>query len=323
MVKNGTFASPAMARASRVLPVPGGPDQQHAARDAPAKPLKFSGIAEELDDLLQILLGFVDAGHVLERDSAMGFGQQLGAALSETERLAARSLHLSRQKYPHADQGDERQPRDQERHEPGHVVLLRAGGDRHALAVEALDQAGVIRRIGLEAAPVGEGAVDFRSLDQNVAHAALINLGQQLGEGNILGRRALSRILEQGEQREQQQNDDHPKGEIAQIGVHPVSFLAAGDTAARSYGNLQADSGPAPLQSRCRGASCQGNQLNSFYHATAGTKQHSRPFCPLQVVPLLNLNSASGAVSAGRGALDRKLAPLSRDQCSRQGAAPR
>ena len=179
-------------------------DQQHAARNAPAEPLEFSGIAQELDDLLEVLLGFVDARHVLERDATMGFRQQLGAALPETERFAAGSLHLPRQEYPHADERDERQPRDQERHEPWHVVLLRAGGDRDAFAVEPLDQAGIVRRIGLEAAAVGEGAVNFRSLDQNVTHAALVDLVQQLGEGNVLGGGALSRVLEQGEQREQQ-----------------------------------------------------------------------------------------------------------------------
>jgi hypothetical protein len=41
--------------------------------------------------------------------------------------------------------------------------------------------------------------------------------------------------LEQREQREQQQNNDHPKGEIAQVGVHPVSFMAAGQSATRSF----------------------------------------------------------------------------------------
>ena len=260
-------------------------DQQHAARDAPAEPLEFSGIAQELDDLLQVLLGLVDAGDVLEGDAAMGLGQQLGAALAEAERLAARSLHLPRQEYPHADQRDERQPRDQERHEPRHVVLLRARGDRHALAVEPLDQAGIVRRIGLEAAAVGEGAVDFRSLDQNVAHAALIDLVQQLREGNVLGRGALARILEQGEQREQQQNDDHPKGEIAQIGVHPVSFLAAGGHRSpfitATYG---------PIQGRHRhnlgagGAPAKGTAqfLLPFYRRPSSLRSRRAPsMCPL------------------------------------------
>ncbi len=137
-------------------------DQQHAARNLAAEPLELSGIAQEFDDLLQVLLGLVDAGDVLEGDAAVRLGQKLGARLSEAERLAARPLHLPRQEDPHADQRDEGQPRDQQRHEPRHVGLLRTRGDRHALGVELLDQAGIVRRVGLEAAAVGERAVDLR-----------------------------------------------------------------------------------------------------------------------------------------------------------------
>ncbi len=164
----------------------------------------------------------------------MRLRQKLGAALAEAERLAAGALHLPRQKYPHADERDEGEPGDEQRHEPRHVVLLRPRGDRHALAVEPLDQARVIRCVGLEAAAVGEGPVDLGTLDQHVAHPALIDLGEQLREGNVLRRGTLPRILEQGEQREKQQHDDHPEGEIAQIGVHPVSFMAPAPPAARS-----------------------------------------------------------------------------------------
>ena len=64
-------------------------DQQHAARNLAAEPLEFAGIAQELDDLLQVLLGLVDAGDVLEGDAAMRLGQQLGARLAEAQRLAA------------------------------------------------------------------------------------------------------------------------------------------------------------------------------------------------------------------------------------------
>jgi hypothetical protein len=86
--KNGTLASPAMARASSVLPVPGGP-KQHAARNAPAEALELLRVAQELDDLFEVFLGFVDAGDVLERHAPVGLGQQLRLRLAEAERLAA------------------------------------------------------------------------------------------------------------------------------------------------------------------------------------------------------------------------------------------
>jgi hypothetical protein len=69
--------------------------------------------------------------------------------------------------------------------------------------------------------------VDFRSLDDDVANVVLIDLGQELRERDILRGRALTRILEEREQCQQQQNYDNPEGEIAQIGVHRSSFVVA------------------------------------------------------------------------------------------------
>jgi hypothetical protein len=173
---------------------------------------------------MQIELGLVDAGHVLEGDAAMRLGQKLGAALAEAERLAAGALHLARQENPHADQRDKRQPGDQQRHEPGHVLGLRSRRDRNALIVKPLHQRRVARRIGLEGAAVGKGAVDFRPLDQNIANPALIDLIEQLRERDVLRGGVLARVLKQREQGQQQQDDDDPQGEIAQIGVHRVSL---------------------------------------------------------------------------------------------------
>ena len=233
MVKNGTLASPATARAISVLPVPGGPTSSTPRGMLAAEPLELAGIAQEFDDLLQVLLGLVDAGDVLEGDAAVRLGQKLGAALAEAQRLAAGALHLARQEDPHADQRDERQPRHQQRHEPRHAVALRPRGDRHALAVEALDQRRIVRRIGLEAAAVGEGAVDVRTLDQHVADLAGIDLVQKLRERDVLRGGALAGILEQREQRQQQQNDDDPESEIAEIGVHPKSSFLLRPSKAR------------------------------------------------------------------------------------------
>ena len=83
MLKNGTPASPATARAISVLPVPGGPDQQDAARDARAERVELLRVLEELDDLLELRLGLVDAGDVVERDDGLVAEEHPGAALAE------------------------------------------------------------------------------------------------------------------------------------------------------------------------------------------------------------------------------------------------
>ena len=123
MVKNGTLASPAMARASSVLPVPGGPTEQSAARDAPAELLKLLRIAQELDDLLQILLRLIDAGDVIEGDAAMALGEQLRLGLAKAHGPAAAGLHLAHEEDPHGDEQQHGEPGHEHAEERRHVVL--------------------------------------------------------------------------------------------------------------------------------------------------------------------------------------------------------
>ena len=104
MVKKGTLASPAMARASKRLAGARRADQQHALGNAAAQALEFLRVAQEVDDFLQIVLGLVDAGDVFKGDAALALGQQLGARFAEAHRLAAARLHLAHEEHPHADQ---------------------------------------------------------------------------------------------------------------------------------------------------------------------------------------------------------------------------
>ena len=60
-------------------------------------------------------------------------------------------------------------------------------------------------------------------MNEHIADTALIHLIEQLREGDVLRAGALTRILEEREERKQKQDNDHPEGEIAQIGIHPLS----------------------------------------------------------------------------------------------------
>ena len=64
-------------------------DQQHALGDPAADLLELLRVLEELDDLLELLLGLVDAGDVVEGDAAVLLGQKARARLAEAHRLAA------------------------------------------------------------------------------------------------------------------------------------------------------------------------------------------------------------------------------------------
>ena len=66
--KNGTPASPATALREQRLAGARRADQQHALRRGAAQARVLLGILQEIDDLDQLVLGFVDAGDVVERD---------------------------------------------------------------------------------------------------------------------------------------------------------------------------------------------------------------------------------------------------------------
>ena len=113
MVKNEqASASPATARHSQRLAGAGRADEQHAARDAAAELLELLRVAQKLDDLLQILLGLVDAGDILEGHTALRLLKQLGLRLAESHRLAGAALHLARHVDPHAEEQHQRQAVD-------------------------------------------------------------------------------------------------------------------------------------------------------------------------------------------------------------------
>ncbi len=198
----------------------GRPDEEHAARDAPAEPLELLRVAQELDDLLEVFLGLVDAGDVLEGDAAMGLGEELGLRLAEAERLAAGPLHLAHEEDPDGEDQEHRQPRDQHADQRLAAFGRRLGGDRHAAILEALDEVGILRREGLEGAAIRVDAGDLLAGDDDVPHLALIDLGQELRIGDVLAGGALAGILEEVEERDQDQPDDHPQRKITEVRVH-------------------------------------------------------------------------------------------------------
>ena len=58
-------------------------DQQHAARDAGTQRVELLGVLEELDDLLELRLGLIDAGHVAEGDDRLVAQEHARPALAE------------------------------------------------------------------------------------------------------------------------------------------------------------------------------------------------------------------------------------------------
>ncbi len=223
MVKKGTLASPAMARASSVLPVPGGPTRSAPRGMRAAELLELLRIAQELDDLLQIFLRLVDAGDVVEGHAAVALGQKLRLGLAEAHGAAAARLHLAHEEDPHGDQEQHGEPGDQHAEQRGHVLLRRLGGDLHALLVQLVDQVGVVRRIGLEIPAVGVMPGDLVAGDGHVLDVAALDLGQHLREADLIAADLNAGRLEQVEQSNQEKGDKHPDDEITEVRIHELT----------------------------------------------------------------------------------------------------
>jgi hypothetical protein len=101
MLKNGTPASPATARASQRLAGARRAHEQHALRDPAADRRVLPRVLQELDDLAELLLGLIDARHVPELHLDVRLGVDLRLAPGERHDAALRAAHT-----PHEERHD-------------------------------------------------------------------------------------------------------------------------------------------------------------------------------------------------------------------------
>ena len=103
-------------------------DEQDALGDAAPETLEFLGLAQKLDDLLELFLGFVDAGDILEGDLLLLHGEQPGARLAKAHGLVSAGLHLPHHEQEQAEQERYGQQRDDGVHpDAGRLILIRDG----------------------------------------------------------------------------------------------------------------------------------------------------------------------------------------------------
>ena len=201
-------------------------DQQHPFGNAAAHLLEFLWVLQELHDLLKLLLGLVDPGDIIEGHPPLLLGQQARARFAEAHRLTAARLHLAHEKDPHADQQEHGEPGYEDAEQGRHAVVDRGGGDAHTTIAQAPHQPRVLGRVGTERAAVGEVPGDRIPLNRDVADASVLHLGEEVGEREVRLRPPSRGVLEQIEQRDQQQADDDPERQVLREVVHPRCLVA-------------------------------------------------------------------------------------------------
>ena len=156
------------------------PDQQHALGNASAQLLELLRLAQELDDLLQLFLGFIHAGDVFERHLLLLHGEQARAALAERQRLVAAGLHLADHDEPQRTQQDERRQVEQPRRPASALRVLHRDVD--ALVAQLLVHVGIAGgRDGVEACLVVlELAADLLANERHFTDIVLVHVGEEL-----------------------------------------------------------------------------------------------------------------------------------------------
>ncbi len=244
-----------------------GADHQHAARDLAAQLLEARRVAQELDQLADLLLGFVATGHVGQGHLDLVLALQLGARLAEAHRaLATALLHLLHDKQPERDDQQDRQEVQQDR--PERRAARRHLLDADVVLHQVVDQVLVTGAEGGELRAVLALAGDRGAVlvDAHLVDAVGLDLLDEL----VIGQRA-SRAggawAERLEHHHENHGDDHPEHQILGHVVHRIRITFFVRTACRGRhrrwaatlgGRRVAKTGSLDL---CAFALCQGVDL--------------------------------------------------------------
>ena len=189
------------------------PIEQHALRDACAEVVELLRMLEELDDLFQLLLRFISARHVRERDLHLVARRHARAALAERHDAAAAALRLLHDEEPDADQQENRQDRREHRRPPrrfGRTLRL----DLDVLLLQGLEKIRIlvrcIRRDRQKFRAVRERSLDDVVLKRDLGDLALLNLFQEIRIIDLV-RRHLARlkIINRGDGDQDDQQIEH------------------------------------------------------------------------------------------------------------------
>jgi hypothetical protein len=141
--KNGTLASPATARASSVLPVPGGPDNSTPPGNLRTKPPVPIGITQEIDDFHDLVFDLIDARDILERRARTRLRLvELGAGPANTAKTTQPTGRRGAppKKPHHQTQKQQRRTEPQQHLLPHRWPLIwRIGVDHHTVRLQLLE----------------------------------------------------------------------------------------------------------------------------------------------------------------------------------------
>jgi hypothetical protein len=199
-----------LARAGRA-------DQQDSLGDAGAEPAVDLRLLEEGDDFFEFVLGFVDAGHVVERHLDFALHEDFGAALADRHHRA-HALSFGELTEHEKPDRDEEHDREDPRQDVAPQSAFDLAAEDHAVTGEEFSEVG-LDADRLERAVAGGGrhlqaAVDQAARDGDLGDIAGLELTHEIAVGQPLDPLDLSPHRLQ-QQDEPEGDDQVPKVELS------------------------------------------------------------------------------------------------------------
>ena len=191
-------------------------DQQHALGNAPAELLELLRVLQEFDDFLQLFLGFVGSGDILERGLFLLRRQQARARFAEAQRLVSAGLHLAHHEDPERHQQKQRRRIQQESDPVGAIDFLDV--DQNLLVAQRLGQigSGFLENRGAEfLGGLAPFAFDFVAVGGEVQRdfldVAAVHLRHELAVAGFFFAGRLAALRDQRPEQDAQHDDEQPK----------------------------------------------------------------------------------------------------------------
>ena len=195
-------------------------NQQNPFGNASAQLLEFLRFAQEFDDLAQLFLGFIHAGHIFECDLFLLHGEQSRPALAKTQCFVSAGLHLPDHYEPqHTQQYEWRELDDGHGPVPSLTVFVSCVDV--FMIVQRLLEGGIVgRNHQVIHAAVAKLAAGHAALDRHIGDLAIVKLCHELGIRDLVVLAAIGTALNDSPEDDGDRHQRHPQDHRFKSRIH-------------------------------------------------------------------------------------------------------
>ena len=162
--------------------------------------MKLAGVAQELNQLLDIFFCFIDACDIRKRRRNLIFAEQFGFALTKAHRAAATTataLHLTHKEHEHGENQQDGETRNQQLR-PYRLLLGLLAFNNNVVIEQIVHQLGVFDHgtNGLKTRAVFPLSCDSQAVNNHFLQTVTLHFGNKIRIAQLLGLTLRAEIIE-------------------------------------------------------------------------------------------------------------------------------